>query len=662
VKNGKCSILKGIAVLAVAATAGASSAAQSAFFNPGFEDVSKRGTINEHAEIGPWGVNGNGGLLVRPVKGRYVWEAPFDESFDIVPGQPYAFSCDMLHHGDAATVTAVQVLERKTGKYHSGFWGEVRTKQDNGWTRHETKFIPKISGRDPKYRYQFIIFTQVSHGKPLGPENYSRVDNLSIRRDKPEWEICNVWPTHFKIFTERARVRFSTNFVGPYLPEGRKPAYRAVLKKADGEVLAKDAAQPDKNGVFTVDFGKLAYKGAVKLSVTFADDAGHEYETRTFDLAATETYKPRKGEIFVQENGVPVVDGKPFLAMGIYCNSVDPCEQGGFGGKEDGLRECKELGFNLLYDYGTYKLRKREDRQAHYARVAKYGLRTLADDFSRNNASDNLSDPGCRTRTLARELASYPAVIGFYTMDEAGPETIPPLTVVRRVLNEEAPGHIVTTCNIFSPFTYLSTADVQGGDKYPIDAGERADLTDMDNYGAKLAATSALGWHAPQIINWGNTRRHLVNDPVRYRKESREPMENEMLSVALMYASWGVKGFAFYSYFDMYRGPIPEWIPLRRERVRNVVADLWSLEPFILSGEPIEEVPHDDIRGKTRIVALSDGKGAYRVLVIGVKRDNACTFALPAKYGRLRPRKNNVKFADGLYSFASKEFTCDILE
>jgi len=349
------------------------------------------------------------------------------------------------------------------------------------------------------------------------------------------------------------------------------------------------------------------------------------------------------------------------MALGIYCNSVDPVEEGGFGGKEDGLRECAELGFNMLWDYGTYRLTSREKRAAHYARVAKYGLRTLADDFSWKNASDDLADPNCKTRERARELASYPAVIGFYTMDEAGPERIEPLTRLRRALNEEAPGCVVNTCNIFSPYTYLSTADVQGGDKYPIDVGEH-DLTDMDNYGARLRATSALGWHAPQILNWGNTRRGIKDDPERYRKETREPMENEMLSVALMYASYGVKGFAFYSYFDMYRTPIPEWIPLRRERVRKVVADLKSLEPFIVSGEPIEEVAHTDTRGKTRVVALSDGKGAWRVLVIGVKRDNACTFTLPAKYGVLRPRKGNVKLSDGGYAFESKEFTCDILD
>lgn len=659
----KICTFKSLLLGAFALGAGSLAAASSAFVNPSFEDAAKRGVINANAEIGPYGVNGNGGLVVRPNASRYVWEAPFDEkSFDIVPGRPYAFSCDMLHHGKAATVTAVQVLERKTGKYHHSFWGEVCTTMDNGWTHHVTKFIPKVAGNDPNYRYQFIVFTQLRGTDKAGPENYTQVDNLALRADKPEWEVCNVWPTHFKVFTERARVRFSTHFIGPYLPAGRAPVYRATLAKADGTALAKDERRPDARGVFTADFGKLDHEGPVRLSVELCDDAGKSYETRTFDLTAAPTYRPKKGEIFVQENGVPVVDGKPFLAMGIYCNSQDPVEQGSFGGKEDGIRDCRELGFNLLYDYGTYKLRTREARAAHYARVAKYGMRTLADDFSWKDGEKDLSDPNCPLRTLARELASYPAVIGFYTMDEAGPERIEPLAKVRRALDEEAPGHVVTTCNIFSPYTYLATADIQGGDKYPIDAGKKCDLTDMDNYGAMLAATSALGWHAPQILNWGNTRRGVRDDAARYRSETREPAENEMLSVALMYASYGVKGFAFYSYYDMLRCPIPEWIPLRRERVRRVVADLWSLEPFILSGEPIEEVAHDDARGKTRIVAMSDGKGRYRVLVIGVKSDNACTFTLPAKYGRLAPRKGNVKRDGDSYSFASREFTCDILD
>ena len=637
-------------------------AAHLGFDNPGFEDTAKRGKVNECVEIGPFGVNGNGGLRVRPEKKsrRYVWTAPLAKDVELEIGKPYMFEADMLGHGKAHTVTAVEVFDPKTGKYDHGFWGETCTKLDNGWTHHVTKFIPKVSNRD--YSYRFIIFAQVHDDKKDVVEgSYTDVDNLALAEDKPEWECCNVWPTHFKVFTDRGRVRFSTNFIGPFLPKDGEPLYRTRLLKPDGTVLARDERRPDAQGVFTTEFGKLGYEGPVKLVVELWNaKTGTKAAEKSFDLVAAPVYRPAKGEIFVQENGVPLVDGKPYMPIAIYCNFVDPKEFGNFGGKEAGLKECADLGFDLLYDYGTYKLTSEKARAEHYALVAKYGLRTLADDFSKGSAKQDLADPNCQLRKKARELKSYPAVLGFYTMDEAGPEVIEPLTRVRRALNEECPGHIVTTCNIFSPFTYLSTADVAGGDKYPIDCGER-DLTDMDNYGKKLAATSALGWHAPQILNWANTR-FVSNDREKYLKSGREPMENEMLSVALMYASYGVKGFAFYSYFDMYRGAFPEWIPLRRERVRGVVKDLRSLEPFIVGGQPIEEIPHADTKGKTRIVALADGKGAYKVLVIGIKRDNSCTFTLPAKYGRLVPRKGNVKLEGGTYSFGSKEFVCDILD
>ena len=59
-------------------------------------------------------------------------------------------------------------------------------------------------------------------------------------------------------------------------------------------------------------------------------------------------------------------------------------------------------------------------------------------------------------------------------------------------------------------------------------------------------------------MNWGNYRPGLKEDRERYLKEAREPTENEYLSVALLYASHGVKGFIFYHFQDIFTGPVPE--------------------------------------------------------------------------------------------------------
>ena len=230
--------------------------------------------------------------------------------------------------------------------------------------------------------------------------------------------------------------------------------------------------------------------------------------------------------------------------------------------------KLRRAGFNLIMDYATYKLGRPEDRARFYGLCATNGIRVIADDFAELMRKPETIETG---RQKVRDLLRYPAIIGWYTMDEASPDKIPVLT--------------------------------------------------------------------------------------RIRREGREPTENEMLSVALLYAAWGVKGFLFYSYFDLYKCPIPEWIPRRWEAIVNVAAALRSLEPFIMSGDAIRQVAHTDVKGSHRIVVLSDGKGRHRVLVIGLTRNNEATFTLPAEYGKLSSRCGN-----GIWHFEGPEFTCDTLQ
>ena len=79
--------------------------------------------------------------------------------------------------------------------------------------------------------------------------------------------------------------------------------------------------------------------------------------------------------------------------------------------------------------------------------------------------------------------------------------------------------------------------------------------------------------------------------------------------------------------------------------LRNI-RRLKELEPYIMSGKPIEVLPRKDVRGRTRAVALEDAKGGKKVLVIGLGIDNECSVTLP----------------DGSkHTFNGKEFSCEIL-
>ena len=117
-----------------------------------------------------------------------------------------------------------------------------------------------------------------------------------------------------------------------------------------------------------------------------------------------------------------------------------------------------------------------------------------------------------------------------------------------------------------------------------------------------------------------------------------------------------------YSYFDVFRGPFPEWYDLRWKKLCGVVAAMKSLEPFIMSGHGVRELKHEDRRDRTRVVALSDGAGDFRILVIGLGADHETAIELPPKSRRFASRCGNTEFIDGKYIFKGREFTCDILQ
>ena len=628
------------------------------FSNPDFEDASKYGKVNDHVEIGRFGYNGNGGVRIRPGK-RYTYVAPTKGAVRFERGRRYVFSADICDFGDSTSQIAVEAYDRKTKKYAHGFWGMTGTKLEGGWTHYDSYFIPKVEPEEVEYR--FIVHTALSRrngADPSDPNTYTHADNLAVKEAAAEWELGIVWPTHFKLFNDCGRIRVCSNFIGEFFQKGAKPEYEFALEKNDGAKISAPKVVSPATKAFSVNFGKLDYEGAAKLIVKLKDRE-KTLGKRVFDLVITPTYKPKKGEVFIAEDGRAFVDGKPFMPIGFYTSLAD-LQKHTLEDAETQMNEIRSMGFNLIMDYSTYKLGSKEQRAAFFDVCRKTGLRVLADDFSFRSGKE-LRNPKSHVYARAKELTTYPAVIGFYTMDEASPDKIPALMETRRCLNEIAPGHIVNTCNIFSPYTFLMTADVAGGDKYPIDVGDHRDLKAMEDYCRDLEATTMCGWHAPQAYNWANSRPEARDNPEKYRTMGREMAENEMLSVALFYASYGVKGFIFYSWFDIHRCPIPEWIPKRKANARAVAAALCELEPFIMSSHRYEEVDHIDVKGSHRILCWRDDNDRRCITIVGIRRDNECSFRLPSSFGKFESRCGRTKFENGKWTFKGIEFSCDIL-
>ena len=612
-----------------------------------FEDASKHRVISKNAEISArFGFNGSAGLRLSPHGKQAQYELPLN--FKPEKGKRYLLTIYEKKHGKVVSHIAWEAY--KNSRHQFGNWNVNRTPLEGGWTKCELPVYIKtdddVSGKDWKFRYLAIATAKDSAGK----DAWVDYDNLSIREDVPVWHLANVWPTHNKLQAEDGKIRLYSAFDGSFLKPGAHPLYKLELL-VDGQVIATQVLK-DQNGVIRAAFGRQNRCGPAILRFSLLDaETSGTVVSRELEIRIAKRYLPKKGEIIIDEKGRAIIDGKPFMPLGFFT---------GFPGNkpEDAARHLKwmhDAGFNAVVEYLGDSWRG--------------NIRTLLDMMQRNgirmlyNFTSAVHHPEqieTKYRKRALEIKDHPAVIGWYIMDEAHAEQLPAIIRMRKMLNEMTPGQVTWSYNVFEVPPYLAAADMPGGGIYPV--GQAPDLMSSDIKMRKAAACATGLWYAPQAMNWANYRKGAMDSEEAYRKAAPEPSAHELLAVALHQASHGVTGFFFYHYGDIWKGKVPEWIPKRLEAMRYIGQTMKSLEPFILSGEGITEIPHEDLKGKSRVVALTDGRGACRILVIGLQKDNECSFVPPEKYQVKNSYTGLSAWKNGKWFFRGKAFSCDILK
>ena len=627
-----------------------------AFGDGSFENPSESPALGKNAELGRYGVNGGNGLRIRPTGKTYSYRFPL--RVPLQKGKRYVFAADVRGHGKTWGKAVMDAMFTNPRKYASGCgaWGTSSTPLADGWQHQEVEVVAKHEPE--KIEYHFMIYGGVGAEDWSNGVHYVDVDNIQIRLAAPKWYLCNTWPVHNLVHADEGRVRFNSSFWGDFFGPEAKPAYACELVPGrDGARPSRVVCVADANGNFTADFGKQTYRGPAKLRVTLYDRQARQMRgMREIDVTVAVPVRDRN--LFIRENGVVLRDGKPYMPIGFYTGLAD-VQKFDMKGVEEHFKRLHDGGFNAIMDYQSYSLQG-ERRKQFYALAEKYGIGIIDDSFNWESGRV-LSDPGKREAIVrrAREIAALPAHIGWYTMDEAPEGAVPHLDRIRRLLNEVAPGKVVNTCNIMRAAPYLPTADIQGGDSYPVKKGSDGTLMDPHGRVSKVKACQpAAIWYAPQCFNWANRKL----PPEEYKKAGREPTMEEMLSVALCMVQDGTTGFLFYAYFDLIECPVPEYREARWAAMVEIAKVLRSLEPFIMSGEKIVDLPHADKADETHVVALSDGKGGRRVIVCGLGQKHEATFTLPEGCGKLKSCLGHVTCANGTYTFTGGPFSCDVLE
>jgi hypothetical protein len=286
-------------------------------------------------------------------------------------------------------------------------------------------------------------------------------------------------------------------------------------------------------------------------------------------------------------------------------------------------------------------------------------------------------------------LKNHPALLSWYVADEIMPgkskfriskdsvvemDNKTFLSSLSRTVRKHDPWHpqwavlIGGTLPNTDYSSFANLLDTMGVDHYCIGSPASNNMMGLGTfcsmYRDAFGTKGGVGfWAVPQLQNMGSYDWSLKSR-TEYLARYRDPTEKEMLSMALMFAIHGAKGFYFYSYSDLRRGlPAPDF-EKRWKDAKKAARMLKSLEPYLLGDNDGPACVASFRKGSGAAGGFEDNTGKVCVLVSAgdVGGEQEATIRV-AKNPRLKSRfGRTARNGDGSYTFKDKDVTCDILE
>ena len=368
---------------------------------------------------------------------------------------------------------------------------------------------------------------------------------------------------------------------------------------------------------------------------------------------------PGKFSSFIDRHGRAIVDGKPFMPLGMFSLVMD----------EPMAANLKQAGFNCVMPY-----RACWDIDNSFRIARKYGLKMMFNVMYQRPKSKHSAYPRMKYKNAEgidnvlkawiEDVRFNPMLLGYYLSDEHPVEEIPDIRKMRETVNAADPDHFTMTLTYVPrhfPF-FAETGDVLGVDNYPIENESSRGMSSLSNLVADGVATGLAVWAVPQAFNWGVHHAMAAKKPEEYHKY-RFPTREEMRSMCLAGAVNGAKGFLLYSYSGIFTHGekfAPGSSSVHWPDVVAAVKALKELEPFILSLEKPPELIVGTMRNAQARVWRSRGRVAAALIGNG-PGECVAEFTIPGQPD-LESRYGNTKnLGGGKYRFQGKNISSDVL-
>ena len=370
--------------------------------------------------------------------------------------------------------------------------------------------------------------------------------------------------------------------------------------------------------------------------------------------------KPEKGNhVTVDEAGRIILNGKPFMPIGMYSNQTDSIED---------FKIWKEAGFNCMMPYNVIWWKRCEkapdDPQAHVAQVLK-----ALDDLDAQGIKILFSvkdiQPGVWTtygslkghvemvELLVNAVKHHPTILGWYMNDEKEDNAF--YRDFRYRVSTLDPFHptFQVQCSLLTMGRTLGYGDVYMVDPYPFQDKPEDGCDSCRRFMEK--ATQVFGnavIAVPQTFGWYQYR--------NYQKDTFFPTMEQMRGHVLLEAAMGAKGFFCYTYFSCKRHKEKTGID-RWPDILALTKMLHSLEPFIMSLEKTPKLSINKREGNAVATAFA-ANGKTMAIVASIEGKTSAEILIPNQ-PNLKSRHGLTKnLGNGRYLYEANGCDGDILE
>ena len=314
-----------------------------------------------------------------------------------------------------------------------------------------------------------------------------------------------------------------------------------------------------------------------------------------------------------------IVDGKPFLALGVYVHPADR--------ELAYLDRLKGSPFNCVIECGP--------RRETLDKVRAAGLRAIP------RAPWQLKD----ARAAARGLRDHPALLAWYTIDEASVDRAGEKRAVYEAIRSEDADHPTIAVLDYPRNTdaFLGAYDILAPDPYPI--GHRGQPIGITAEYPVQCRERTYGlrpiWQVPQAFAWDWCHKY------GYPKEDRYPTYEELRSMAWQAIAGGANGLLWYAASQIFKNSPPEDLERNWGDLVKVAEEIRGYEAVILSDGSAPQVRSEspDIAarafskdGKVWLLAVNKTKEPVSgvVDIPGVRRGKVSLPALGFQFKELR--------------------------